>query len=321
MGLFKKKNQKQAAAALAAEQAAAPPRLVDFSQLKVQLKCAKNRIALQKNKYQSNADKTEREAAMCLSQGQDNIAQTKAEQAIRDLLMVESMEILSVQCDLLLSRHTLFTEEVSHTLFTEEISPMSEMPIELREAVCSLAYASGRVQVEELGNITKMMRAKYGAENIDDIVRGVGPYASNINPSLMRKLSISIPEGYLVLSRLEDIAKRFDVQWNPPPEYEMLRSKSILDHRHNQQQPQATFTTMDIPGGAGNNMDGGFGGATIPGDPSGVPGGYPAYNLPGATVPGQAPGTDFAGQYSQPAPYTPGTAPNDDDLQARLRNL
>mmetsp|Transcript_27866 Transcript_27866/g.109323 ORF Transcript_27866/g.109323 Transcript_27866/m.109323 type:complete len:313 (-) Transcript_27866:1663-2601(-) len=312
MGLFKKKNQKQAAAAAAAEQAAAPPANVDFSQLKVQLKCAKNRLALQKNKYQSNADKTEREAAMCLSQSQDNIAQTKAEQAIRDLLVVESMEILSVQCDLLLARHTLFTG-------TPE--PIDRMPIELREAVCSLAYASGRVQVEELGNITNMMRAKYGAENMDMIVRGEGPFASNINASLMRKLSISIPEGYLVLSRLEDIAKRFDVQWNPPPEYEMLRSKSILDHRHNQQQPQATFTTMDIPGGAGNNMDGGFGGATIPGDPSGVPGGYPAYNLPGATVPGQAPGSEFAGQYSQPAPYNPGTAPNDDDLQARLRNL
>lgn len=114
------------------------------------------------------------------------------------------MELLEMYCDLLLARFGL-------------IQQMKTLDDGLAEAISSLIWVSPRLQadVAELKIIAEQLGAKYGK-----------PYTAacrdnaigTVAPKLMHKLSVQAPPKVLVEKYLIEIAKNYNVEYEPDPQ-------------------------------------------------------------------------------------------------------
>lgn len=118
--------------------------------------------------------------------------------------------------------------------FTNTERFLSPLPPEIAEAVCSIAFASYRIDASELQTLTEMLASRYGPELIDSACAGQPMqrgYGMNnlVNPRLYSKLLYSVPDGNVVLQKLQDIADMFHLDWKAPAEFEELKDHSVLD--------------------------------------------------------------------------------------------
>ena len=133
-------------------------------------------------------------------------AKIRVEQIIREDYLVEAMELLEMYCDLLLARFGL-------------IQQMKTLDDGLAEAISSLIWVAPRMQadVAELKIIADQLAVKYGkpyALACRD--NGIGTVA----PKLMHKLSVQAPPKILIEKYLIEIAKNYNVPYEPDPQVE-----------------------------------------------------------------------------------------------------
>ncbi|KAE8608577.1 hypothetical protein XENTR_v10011537 [Xenopus tropicalis] len=169
--------------------------------LRVNLRLVINRLKLLEKKKTELAQKARKEIADYLSTGKDERARIRVEHIIREDYLVEAMEILELYCDLLLARFGL-------------IQSMKELDPGLGEAVSTLIWAAPRLQTEvtELKIVADQLCAKYSKE-YGKLCRT--NQIGTVNERLMHKLSVEAPPKILVERYLIEIAKNYNVPYEP----------------------------------------------------------------------------------------------------------
>ncbi|XP_061449920.1 IST1 homolog [Rhineura floridana] len=169
--------------------------------LRVNLRLVINRLKLLEKKKTELAQKARKEIADYLSAGKDERARIRVEHIIREDYLVEAMEILELYCDLLLARFGL-------------IQSMKELDSGLAEAVSTLIWAAPRLQSEvaELKMVADQLCAKYSKE-YGKLCRS--NQIGTVNDRLMHKLSVEAPPKILVERYLIEIAKNYNVPYEP----------------------------------------------------------------------------------------------------------
>ncbi|KAM8876434.1 IST1 homolog [Synchiropus picturatus] len=212
--------------------------------LRVNLRLVINRLKLLEKKKTELAQKARKEIADYLSAGKDERARIRVEHIIREDYLVEAMEILELYCDLLLARFGL-------------IQSMKELDPGLQEAVSTLIWAAPRLQseVSELKIVSDQLCAKYSKE-YGKLCRT--NQIGTVNDRLMHKLSVEAPPKILVERYLIEIAKNYNVPYEPDA---MVRPEVCPGE-------EADLIDVDLdrkPGGGGSG--GGGGGFTAPAMP------------------------------------------------------
>lgn len=171
------------------------------NRLKINLKLVISRLKLLEKKKTELAQKARKEIADYLSSGKDERARIRVEQIIREDYLVEAMEILELYCDLLLARFGL-------------IQSMKELDPGLQEAVSTLIWAAPRLQCEvaELKAVSDQLCAKYSKE-YGKLCRT--NQIGTVNDRMMHKLSVEAPPKILVERYLIEIAKNYNVPYEP----------------------------------------------------------------------------------------------------------
>ncbi|XP_067905324.1 IST1 homolog isoform X2 [Heterodontus francisci] len=169
--------------------------------LRVNLRLVINRLKLLEKKKTELAQKARKEIADYLSTGKDERARIRVEHIIREDYLVEAMEILELYCDLLLARFGM-------------IQSMKELDPGLEEAVSTLIWAALRLQneVTELKIVSDQLCAKYSKE-YGKLCRT--NQIGTVNERLMLKLSVEAPPKILVERYLIEIAKNYNVPYEP----------------------------------------------------------------------------------------------------------
>lgn len=200
----------------------------NYTKLKTNLRLAINRLKLLEKKKTELALKARKEIADYIAAGKAErgkaisnshlillllmklfiIAKIRVEQIIREDYIVEAMELLEMYCDLLLARFGL-------------IQQMKTLDDGLAEAISSLIWVAPRMQadVAELKIIGDQLSLKYGK-----------PYAAacrdnaigTVAPKLMHKLSVQAPPKILVEKYLIEIAKNYNVEYEPDPQVQLF---------------------------------------------------------------------------------------------------
>ncbi|CAG9799422.1 unnamed protein product [Chironomus riparius] len=222
----------------------------NYNKLKTNLRLAVNRLKLLEKKKTETNQKARKEIADFLEIQKPDRARIRVEHIIREDYLVEAMEILEMFCDLLLARFGLITQ-------------LKELDEGISEAVSSIIWVAPRLQadVAELKIISDMLTAKYGKPYSDSCRASIPP--SNVSEKLQHKMSIQAPPKLLVEKYLIEIAKIFNIDYEP--------DQSIMK---DEQRPDGFLIDL----GDKNNLDG-----NLPQPPPPNPGfiGYPQPpNLP-----------------------------------------
>lgn len=145
----------------------------DPNKLKVNLKLALTRIRLQKQKKMNGVINQKRDVAGELAAHNEENARIKVEQIIKDDFAVEAYDILE-----------LFLEEVTTKIKVLEAGRV--VPPELNEALCTLVFATPRVQIPEFAVIREQLGRKFGKPFVDQALDNVG---GCVNARVLVKLS------------------------------------------------------------------------------------------------------------------------------------
>lgn len=197
------------------------------------------------------------------------------------------MEILEMFCDLILARFGLVTQ-------------MKDLDEGIAEAVSSIIWVAPRLQadVAELKVVSDMFTSKYGKPYADACRAAVHP--ANVSEKLQHKMSIQAPPKLLVEKYLIEIAKIFNIDYEP--------DQSIM--QSDQQRPDGFLIDLNDK----NNLDGniptppgpGFANfpqppplPIMPHPPANIPFNYPV--LPNKSYP-DLPNNSYPGAFNYPGP-------------------
>lgn len=219
----------------------------NYTKLKTNLRLAVNRLKLLEKKKTELAQKARKEIADYLVAGKPERAKIRVEHIIREDYLVEAMEIVEMYCDLILARFGLVTQ-------------MKDLDEGIEEAVSSIMWVAPRLQADvlELKICADIFTVKYGKQYAEQVRAAIPPH--KVSDKLMHKLAIQAPPKLLVEKYLIEIAKIFNVEYEPDP----LIMKDDKPH---------TGDSILIDLSDRNNLDGGHSGG---GSSSGGNGGQPA---------------------------------------------
>lgn len=168
---------------------------------KTALKLATSRIKLMKNKKENHLKQLKRELAQLLESGQDQSARIRVEHVVREEKTIAAYDLLDIYCELIVARLPM-------------IESQKNCPIDLKEAVASVVFASPRcADIPELQDVRKHFTAKYGKEFVNGAIE-LRPN-SGVSRMLVEKLSANAPDGQTKLKILSAIAEEHNVLWDP----------------------------------------------------------------------------------------------------------
>ncbi|CAL1678290.1 unnamed protein product [Lasius platythorax] len=176
----------------------------NYTKLKTHLRLAINRLKLLEKKKTELAQKARREIADYIAAGKTERAKIRVEYIIREDYMVEAMELLEMYCDLLLARFGL-------------IQQMKNLDDGLAEAISTILWAAPRIQtdVQEIKVIADILTSKYGRQYTEACREEA---IQTISEKLKHKMSVQSPSKLLVEKYLIEIAKNYNVDYEPDPQ-------------------------------------------------------------------------------------------------------
>ncbi|CAH0557446.1 unnamed protein product [Brassicogethes aeneus] len=187
----------------------------NYTKLKTNLRLAIARLKLLEKKKSEQTEKTRREIADFIANGKYERAKIRVEYIIREDYLVEAMEIVEMYCDLLLARFGLVTN-------------IKELDDGIAEAVSSLIWVSPRLQsdCQELKIVSDLLTSKYGPSYAEACrIESV----DTISAKLKHKLSIHAPPKILVEKYVIEIAKSYNIHYEPDPQImELDKGKDAL---------------------------------------------------------------------------------------------
>uniref|UniRef100_A0A8W7P315 IST1 homolog n=1 Tax=Anopheles coluzzii TaxID=1518534 RepID=A0A8W7P315_ANOCL len=219
----------------------------NYTKLKTNLRLALNRLKLLEKKKTELAQKARKEIADYLVAGKPERARIRVEHIIREDYLVEAMEIVEMYCDLILARFGLVTQ-------------MKELDEGIEEAVSSIIWVAPRLQadVQELKLCSDIFTLKYGKPYAEQVRAAIPPH--KVSDKLMHKLAIQAPPKLLVEKYLIEIAKIFNVEYEPDPLVMKDDHSSIMDGEIDGADGGGGGVLIDLADK--NNLDGGSGGAS-----------------------------------------------------------
>ncbi|KAG8238527.1 hypothetical protein J437_LFUL018198 [Ladona fulva] len=176
----------------------------NYTKLKTHLRLAINRLRLLEKKKSELAQKARKEIADYIAAGKYERAKIRVEHIIREDYMVEAMEVVEMYCDLLLARYGL-------------IQQMKTLDEGLAESISSLIWVAPRMQADiaELHVIADQLTAKYGKQYAQACKEEA---VSTISEKLKHKMSVQSPPKLLVEKYMIEIAKNYNVEYDPDPQ-------------------------------------------------------------------------------------------------------
>ncbi|XP_043493670.1 IST1 homolog [Polistes fuscatus] len=176
----------------------------NYTKLKTHLRLAINRLKLLEKKKTELAQKAQKEIADYIAAGKYERAKIRVEHIIREDYMVEAMELIEMYCDLLLARFGL-------------IQQMKNLDEGLAEAISTIIWAAPRIQtdVQEIKVIADILTAKYGRQYTEACKEEA---IQTISEKLKHKMSVQSPPKLLVEKYLIEIAKNYDIEYEPDPQ-------------------------------------------------------------------------------------------------------
>lgn len=222
-----------------------------YPKLKTNLRLAVQRLKLMEKKKTELAMKARKEIADYIKDGKAERAKIRVEHIIREDYIVEAMELVEMYCDLLLARFGLLQQ-------------MKELDDGLKEAVSSLIWVALRMQTDcaELKLISDQLTVKYGKPFATACMDNA---VGTVSTKLMQKMSVQAPPKVLVERYLIEIAKNYNVDYEP--------DQTILD--------EELHTELIDLGEDRNNLGGNNGGAGGSGGGGGGGGNAQQYPQPG----------------------------------------
>ncbi|KXS22534.1 DUF292-domain-containing protein [Gonapodya prolifera JEL478] len=173
-----------------------------LTKLKTNLKLSIERLKLLHSKKTSQTKAAAREIGELLRQGKRESARIRVENIIREDYLMEALEIMEIYCDVLLTRFGL-------------IESLRRLDPAIEEAVHTVIYAAPRLaDVRELMVIRDLLIVKFGKD--------VGILASEnryetVSSKIVTKLQLQTPPLSLVQSYLIQIAKQYNIPFEPDP--------------------------------------------------------------------------------------------------------
>ncbi|XP_050074886.1 IST1 homolog [Anopheles maculipalpis] len=289
----------------------------NYSKLKTNLRLALNRLKLLEKKKTELAQKARKEIADYIVAGKPERARIRVEHIIREDYLVEAMEIVEMYCDLILARFGLVTQ-------------MKELDEGIEEAVSSIIWVAPRLQadVQELKLCSDIFTLKYGKPYAEQVRAAIPPH--KISDKLMHKLAIQAPPKLLVEKYLIEIAKIFNVEYEPDPNVMKDDRSNIMDGEESVLIDLADKNNLDgsssggagASGGSGGSSGGSGGGGTAAPTPNvgfvAYPPPIPQLPVVPPAVPFQYPagpsGQNFGGA-SAPPPFSYNIPPNSSEKE------
>lgn len=185
------------------------------------------------------------------------------------------MEILEMFCDLILARFGLVTQ-------------LKELDDGIAEAVSSIIWVAPRLQadVAELKVVSDMLTSKYGKPYADACRASVHP--ASVSEKLQHKMSIQAPPKLLVEKYLIEIAKIFNIDYEPDQSIMQseIRPEGFLIDLNDKNNLDGNIPAPPAPGFAAYPQPPPL--PIMPQPPGNIPFNYPA--LPPANIPFNYPG-------------------------------
>ncbi|XP_072993605.1 uncharacterized protein [Typha latifolia] len=176
---------------------------------KTSLKLGMARLKLMKNKKDIQVKQMRREVAQLLETGQDQTARIRVEHVIREEKMMSAYELIELYSELIVARLPI-------------ISSQKNCPIDLKEAICSVIFASARCSdIPELMDVRKHFSAKYGKEFMTAALE-VRPDCG-VSHMIIEKLSARAPDLETKFKILTAIAQEHNVEWDSKAFEEQIR--------------------------------------------------------------------------------------------------
>ncbi|KAL8039563.1 hypothetical protein ABFX02_10G044100 [Erythranthe guttata] len=174
-------------------------RSFDPSKCKTSLRLAGSRLKLLRNKKDVQVKQMKREISQLLESGQDQTARIRVEHVIREEKMMAAYDLLEIYCELVVARLPI-------------IESQKNCPIDLKEAIASLVFASPRCgDVPELLDVRKQLSVKYGKDFTTAAIE-LRPQCG-VGNMLVEKLSATAPDLQTKLKILSAIADEYNVKW------------------------------------------------------------------------------------------------------------
>ncbi|KAH8056663.1 hypothetical protein JL721_9945 [Aureococcus anophagefferens] len=170
------------------------------NKLKPHLKMAENRLSILNSKKTNLIKTQKRDIAALLRDGKEEKARIRVEHLIRLDFTIEAYELVGLLCELLHERCALVASE-------------KECPPDMREALCTLIWASRRCEVPELKEVAIQLELKYG-EAFAEAARTNA--CECVNARVVHKLGVAPPSAHLVVEYLKAIAAEHGVDWAEP---------------------------------------------------------------------------------------------------------
>ncbi|KAJ0254197.1 Regulator of Vps4 activity in the MVB pathway protein [Hirschfeldia incana] len=166
---------------------------------KTALQMANSRLKILKNKKEIQIKQLRRELAQLLEAGNTPTARIRVEHVVREEKTVAAYELIGIYCELIVVRLGV-------------IESQKNCPIDLKEAVASVLFASQRLSdVPELTEIVKQFTTKYGKDFATSAIE-LRP-DSGVSRLLVDKLSVKAPDGPTKVKILTEIAEEHNVVW------------------------------------------------------------------------------------------------------------
>ncbi|XP_057304702.1 IST1 homolog [Hydractinia symbiolongicarpus] len=185
--------------------------------LKTSLRLSINRLKLMEKKKTEMALKARKEISDFIQANKFDRARIRVEHIIREDYLVEAMELIEMYCDLLLARFGL-------------IESMKYCDEGLVEAVSTIIWAAPRLSADcqELRTVTEQLTFKYGKEFGQQARSNTN---NTVNERLIHKLSPDPPPKILVERYLIEIARNYNVPFEPDPDVMMSEGVPSIDSK------------------------------------------------------------------------------------------
>jgi len=172
----------------------------DRTKLQTNLKMAVTRLNMQKNKRENLVKLQRREIADLLRNKKEESARIKVESALREAYTVEAYEFLQLFIDLLAARIQLLSES-------------RICPPDIKEAVSTVIWAAPRVEnTPELLTVREQFVRKFGKEFVQAAANNT---EMAVNQKVFYRLSMQVPEPYLCIQYMKDVANQYQLDWEP----------------------------------------------------------------------------------------------------------
>ncbi|KAK1666477.1 hypothetical protein QYE76_054636 [Lolium multiflorum] len=159
-----------------------------------------SRIKLLRNRREMQLINMRKEMVQYLQTGQESIARIRVEHIIREQNILAAYEIVELFCEFVLARVPI-------------VEVQKECPIELREAIASIIFASGRCSdLPELMHLRNLFTTKYGKEFVAGAME-LRPDCG-VNRTIIEKLSVKAPSAESKLKVLKAIAHEYNLDWD-----------------------------------------------------------------------------------------------------------